>query len=351
MKKVNSNINNKELIYQALLKSQKKMGALELTKIKGVSKDRTYVSRVLAQLIEEGRVGSEKEGRFVRYYVVDYVVALDENLDLRKTQEDFVWRTVRENNNFFKNVSEQAKDILSFTFTEMLNNAIDHSKSSIGHVKIWQENGLLKFSVCDFGIGIFKSVMAKKKYKTEIEAIQEVLKGKLTTAPSAHSGEGIFWTSKIADRMVFESSNLRLIIDNTILDYTIEELEETKIGTEVYFEVAKDTEKSLSALFHQYSFDHDNLTLDTTMIPIKLYRDGEVWVSRSQAKHVLNGLEKFKKIIFDFSGIDLIGQGFADEIFRVFNIEHPDIILEPINMSPTVELLVKRAQNDPTGRE
>ena len=87
------------------------------------------------------------------------------------------------------------------------------------------------------------------------------------------------------------------------------------------------------------------------MIPIKLYREGEAWVSRSQAKHVLNGLEKFKKIVFDFNGIDLIGQGFADEIFRVFNIEHPDIILEPINMSPTVELLVKRAQNDSTGRE
>ncbi|MBQ7040705.1 DUF4325 domain-containing protein [Candidatus Saccharibacteria bacterium] len=350
MKNAN-NINNKELVYRTLLESQKKMSALELTKIKGASKDRTYISRILAQLIKEGRVASEKDGRFVRYYVADYIIAIDENLDLRKTQEDFVWRAVRKNDDFFKNVSEQAKDILSFTFTEMLNNAIDHSKSSIGHVRIWQENELLKFSVRDFGIGIFKSIMAKKKYKTEIEAMQEVLKGKLTTAPSAHSGEGIFWTSKIADCIIFESSNLRLTIDNRISDYTIEELEEIKIGTEVYFEVAKDTEKSLSALFHQYSFDHDNLTLDTTMIPIKLYREGEAWVSRSQAKHVLNGLEKFKKIVFDFNGIDLIGQGFADEIFRVFNIEHPDIILEPINMSPTVELLVKRAQNDSTGRE
>ena len=91
--------------------------------------------------------------------------------------------------------------------------------------------------------------------------------------------------------------------------------------------------------------------MDTTSIPVNLYQDGDIWISRSQAKKLLAGLERYKKIIFNFAGVEVIGQAFADEIFRVFNIEHPDIILEPINMSDSVRLMVSHAQNDLTGRE
>ena len=100
-------------------------------------------------------------------------------------------------------------------------------------------------------------------------------------------------------------------------------------------------------------------TLDKTIHICQLvyYKDniwlgnGDIWISRSQAKKVLSGLDKYKKIIFDFAGIEVIGQAFADEIFRVFNIHHPNIILEPINMSESVALMVSRAQNDQTGRK
>ena len=95
------------------------------------------------------------------------------------------------------------------------------------------------------------------------------------------------------------------------------------------------------------SLDEKSLALDTTTIPIKLYNLGEAWISRSQAKKLLIGLEKYKKIIFDFSGVDLIGQGFADEIFRVYQNTHPNMILEPINMNDTVAILVNDAKNNP----
>ena len=78
--------------------------------------------------------------------------------------------------------------------------------------------------------------------------------------------------------------------------------------------------------------------------------DGKICMTRSQAKKVLAGLEKYKKIIFNFAGVEVIGQAFADEIFRVFNIEHPEIELEPINMSESVRLMVERARNDEMGR-
>lgn len=312
--------------------------------------DRTYVSKNLAMLVAEGKVRKVQEGRRVRYFAIDGIVALDEHLSLIGLHEDEIWRRVRENTNFLTGLSEHAENILYFAFTEMLNNAIDHSHSGIGYVKIWLEEGRLKFIVRDNGVGVFNNVMANKHLPDAPSAIQELIKGKLTTAARRHSGEGIFWTSKVADRFELKSYDYTLIVDNTINDYTIRKNEASLVGTEVYFEVDKSTNKSLQKLFREYSFDHDKLTLDTTVIPINLFQEGDIWISRSQAKKVLAGLEKYKKIIFNFAGVDVIGQAFADEIFRVFNIEHPEIELLPINMSESVKLMVERAINDETGR-
>lgn len=311
--------------------------------------NRTYLSRILAGFVKQGKVMLKKEGRNTLYRYRDYELICDEQIDLTATREEEVWGKIR-NSESIQRATEQAQDIFRFAFTEMLNNAIEHSKSGVGHVKVWADRGVLEFSIRDFGVGIFQSVMTKKRLESEIEAVQEILKGKLTTDPARHSGEGIFWTNKIADRMSIASYRYELIIDNIIGDFAIQKLDEALVGTEVKFEIEGSTNKSMSALFHRYSSD-EKMTLDTTVIPVKLYEVDDAWVSRSQARRVLQGLERYKRIVFDFKGIKLIGQGFADEIFRVFQIAHPDIVLEAINMGETVRLLVERAKNDPTGRE
>ena len=338
-----------ETVYSVLLENGE-MQAEGLAKIEGVS-DRTYANKLLRKLVLEGRVASRRDGRKVYYRVADRLVIFDKDVKLKNLHEEEIWRIAYESDRFPADATGEAKTILQFAFTEMLNNAIDHSKSGGGHVKIWTEKGALKFIIRDYGIGVFKSVMTKKGFEDEVEALREVMKGKLTTNPAKHSGEGIFWTTKIADRVSYESFGLRLTVDNIIDDYAIEKLNNSLLGTEVFFEIQADTRKSMSELFHKYSFDNEKLVLDTTVVPIKLYEGGETWISRSQAKKVLRGLEKFKKITFDFSGIKLIGQGFADEIFRVFQIAHPEIVLEAINMNETVELMVEHARNDTTGRE
>ena len=62
-----------------------------------------------------------------------------------------------------------------------------------------------------------------------------------------------------------------------------------------------------------------------------------------RAKRVLARVDLFETVVFDFKGVDAIGQAFADEIFRVFANDHPDIRLLPIHMSKAVEQMVKRA--------
>jgi hypothetical protein len=37
----------------------------------------------------------------------------------------------------------------------------------------------------------------------------------------------------------------------------------------------------------------------------------------------------------------LIGQGFTDEIFRVFQNKHPDIIIKTENVIPTVQQMIR----------
>lgn len=338
----------KEQIYKCLLDN----GEMTVSAIveAGDFGRQSYVSRVLAQLKDEGRIVARKSGRLVYYRVVDYVLGLEENLKLKGLKEDEIWERVRANRDFVGEMSERVENILYFAFTEMLNNAIDHSRSGVGYVRVWQEEEKYKFIVRDKGVGVFRNLMTKKKIRDEIEAIQELVKGKQTTAPRRHSGEGIFWVTKIADRFSLKSYGYEYVVDNELGDYTIKKNEKKMVGTEVYFEIKEDTQKSLQKLFEKFALDHTQYSFDTTEIPVKLFEAGDVWISRSQAKRVLFGLEKYKKIILDFKGIEVIGQGFADEIFRVFEIAHPEIVIEAINMTPSVEILVRRAENDRMGR-
>ena len=46
----------------------------------------------------------------------------------------------------------------------------------------------------------------------------------------------------------------------------------------------------------------------------------------------------------DFSGVEVAGQGFCDEVFRVFARAHPQVTLEPVGMDPAVAFMVDRAR-------
>ena len=225
----------------------------------------------------------------------------------------------------------------------MLNNAIDHSKSKNITVELNNKDGQIVFIVEDYGIGVFRNVMDKKGLKSEIDAIQDLLKGKTTTAPHVHSGEGIFFTSKIADLFILESFGYRLRVDNRILDVFIEKIPQ-KRGTRVLFHISSRSSKHLNDVFKEFQTNPNEYAFDKTEVKVKLYTMGTIYISRSQARRVLSGLEKFKSIILDFDKVPTVGQAFADEIFRVFQTRHPEITINPINMVEPVAFMVKRVE-------
>ncbi len=73
--------------------------------------------------------------------------------------------------------------------------------------------------------------------------------------------------------------------------------------------------------------------------------EGEKLVSRSQAKRILNRIEKFKTVLLDFEGVDSIGQAFADEVFRVFARRNPHITIQPTHTTETINRMIHAAKN------
>ncbi len=253
--------------------------------------------------------------------------------------EDKVFDEITKRMALKKQLSKSAFDIAYYAFCEMLNNAIDHSKSVRVTIAVQLDKGDFRFSIRDSGIGVFKSVQTHFKLQDEYEAAEHLYKGKQTTDPKNHSGQGIFYTSRIADVFALRSHKLQTVIDNRKEDvYYKENL--TLKGTEVQFSVKARSRKLLADLFQQYS--NDDFEFDRNVVRVKL-SDREQLMSRSQARRLLAGLEKYKRIEFDFNRVKGIGQAFADEIFRVFKLRFPKMQMTYINAGRAVEFMVKRA--------
>ena len=208
------------------------------------------------------------------------------------------------------------------------------------------KNGELKFEVTDHGIGVFENIKNKFKLKNHLESVEHLLKGKQTTDSKQHSGQGIFFTSKVADSFILKSARTYLVFDNNLNDISIKDIKNFK-GTKVIFSLKQRSRRDLGDLFKQ--FQDNDYEFDKTKLRVSISMAGKEseYVSRSEAKRLLFGLEKFKRIVLDFKKVKGIGQGFADEIFRVFKSNNSDIIIEAVNMSPAVEFMVKRVNKIP----
>ena len=85
------------------------------------------------------------------------------------------------------------------------------------------------------------------------------------------------------------------------------------------------------------------LAIDRTEIVVELSRFGEeALMSRSQAKKILRNLEDFSVITLDFKGVEIVGQGFADEVFRVYQNEYPDKQIKYIHGNKDVTFMIDR---------
>jgi len=247
----------------------------------------------------------------------------------------------------FNGLPPELENICHYGFTEMLNNAIDHSGGTVAAVEVERTAESITIKIVDDGEGIFNHIARIMKLNDSRESLLELSKGKLTTDPDNHTGQGIFFTSRAFDHFLILSGDLIFSHhDGEKHDFLLHNASD-HTGTQVLMNIALNSDKNLKAVFDAFTGNEDeNFAFNKTIVPVKLVLyEGERLVSRSQAKRILNRVERFKTVLLDFQDVDFIGQAFADEVFRVFARNNPQITLIPVNITKSVEQAIKAAEN------
>ena len=311
---------------------------------------RPAVAGYLKRLIDEGLIDATGTTSDRRYKARD-LISVD--FDVRLTiglSEDAVWRG-QLLSHIRDHLPENVLNICEYGFTEMLNNAIDHSASFNAHITYRQSYGHVRIEVIDYGIGIFQKLQNRFNLTDPRQALLELSKGRLTSDPQHHTGHGIFFTSRMFDDFNIFSGNLyysRTKQDDD--DWCVEarDLKEPVIGTWVNMIISTNASWTTREIFDKYQDDPVGFT--RTHVPIALGKyPGEQLVSRSQAKRVLARVDRFSEVLLDFQGVQDIGPAFADEIFRVFKNSHPDISIVAARANVGVARMIKAAQIAPAG--
>lgn len=253
--------------------------------------------------------------------------------------EDEMWRHVKATMPIGELVSDPVRRCLDYGVTEMLNNAIDHSGGSIATLMARVVDRRVEVVIGDDGVGAWNRVREYFDLPSELDAITHVAKGKQTTAAERHSGQGLFFTSKMFDAFEVDAGAHRWRVDNLRSDQAVAPGSGLP-GTRVHLTTAVDSSRQPSDVFAQFS-DDDN-QFDRTRIRVSLSRRGIDFISRSEAKRLALGLEQYEVIELDFAGVTEVGQGFVDELFRVWRKDHPGTTVTYTNASPEVTFMIER---------
>lgn len=274
--------------------------------------------------------------------VLDKEFDISVGIDEYKVFTDFVMPLELEMN-------QKAFDCFEYGFTEILNNSHEHSQGKAVLIMIYESILGFTIRIVDDGVGIFKKIKKEKRLKSEEDALFQLYKGKLTTDSDNHSGEGIFFTSRAMDSFMIISNDLVFSHNKThnrdVLSLGMSGKLAGHSGTFVDMRLNKKTDKNIVEVFQE--FQDDELGFSKTIVPLSLanYTNSDSLVSRSQAKRVLLNLDNFQEVVFDFEGLRTVGQGFIDQIFRVYKSKNPDKELGWVNAAEKVESMINRVIN------
>jgi hypothetical protein len=237
---------------------------------------------------------------------------------------------------------DNALDIWRYCFTEMFNNAIDHSAGSRATVRLKRTAASAEVAIIDNGVGIFKKIQRAMKFPDPRYSTLELAKGKFTTDPKRHTGEGIFFTSKLLDAFDISSGGVYF----TSPPSTPAPISPKGDGTAIWMKLKNNSTRSRREVFDTYASPDNDYAFDKTVVPVKMAEQNpNDLISRSQAKRLLLRIDRFRTVVLDFNNVNQIGQAFADEIFRVFARSQPGIGVQFINANDDVTRMIKRAQN------
>ena len=304
---------------------------------------RQYIVRLLSRLISQGKIHRLGKTRAAKYYPgyanneINRLELVKERLGL---SEYVVFDEVTKRMQLNTRLNRNCLTIFDYAFTEMLNNAIDHSQSK----KVWVDVGIdhanITFIIKDLGIGAIESIKRGFEISDDFLALEHLFKGKQTTAKEAHSGQGIFFTSKVVDIYRIATSGMEFTIDNINTDEFLGDIRQKK-GTTVTCKIKLNTRRKIKDVFDKYT--GDDYEFNQNIVKINLSKHKRL-MSRSEAKRLLLGLDEYTVLDFNFKNVDEVGQGFCDEIFRVYANRNPGKVLSYHGASDVVRYMIERSR-------
>lgn len=304
---------------------------------------RQAVHKHLQRLIADGSVTDGGQTRSKTYQLAPLVKWSKQYELAAGLAEDTVWRL--DITEPLGKLPENVLSIWHYGFTEMFNNVIDHSDARVVSISLVKTAAATTINIYDDGVGIFKKVQAALHLVDERHAVLELAKGKFTTDPRNHSGEGIFFTSRMFDEFMISSGEVFFSHQYDEKEDWILQSNASSGGTLVKMVLHNHTARTTKKVFDKFTSD-DDYGFTKTVVPVKLMRYGDDnLVSRSQAKRLLMRVDRFKTVVLDFSGIASIGQAFADEVFRVFRAKNSGVEVVPIHTSSEVKRMITRAES------
>ena len=300
---------------------------------------RQAASHHLRKLVENREIVERQFGRRKRYSIESTRAAKFEG-KLARLEEDRVWLS-----HFAPKLADLPANVVNiwhYGFTKILNNAVEHSGGTAVRVEMSRNAAYSELSIHDDGEGIFRHIQRLLGLYDAREVLLELTKGKLTTDPKGHTGEGIFFSSKAFDVFEIHAGEHAFSHLTEEDDYQFDSAEKTT-GTRVVMRLRNSASTLLKEVFDAFAAP-DEFSFDRTVVPVKLAKhEGESLVSRSQAKRLSMRFEKFSTVVLDFAGVSHVGQAFADELFRVFANEHPNTQLVPLHANADIQAMIHRA--------
>jgi len=298
----------------------------------------------LRGLMDEGLITAEGKTK-ARVYTLKTLASKEYMIDANaKIDEGKEWRD--EILPLMNGIPDNVKDICQYGFTEILNNVFSHSNAAHCCIGFYRDASKIKIVIDDDGVGIFYKIQNELGLEDARHSILELSKGKLTTDPEKHTGEGIFFSSRSFDEFDIFSGEFTFLSekedDAWLLDIGNGDRQPVQ-GTVVLMKISVFANQTLREIIRRY--EDDDARFSRTHVPLRLAKyEGEKLISRSQARRLLVRIDRFNEAILDFRGIDEIGQAFADEIFRVFANEHPHIKIFVLHTSPVVDRMINHVQ-------
>ena len=309
--------------------------ALQLEQRFGVSHRRAL--RLLDQMAELQWLqvdGTRRQPRFrpgpLRQVVQHYALA--------SVQEDTAWAL-----DFapFLEVPAAVARLAQHAFTEIVNNAIEHSGGSQVTVSMRQTPTNVQLLVSDDGCGLFDRIGSSHQITSPTLAMLELAKGKLTSRPRDHTGRGLYFTARVADVLDLHANNAAFQHRAWQPHQWQPVRPAARHGTSVFVAFSLDSPRQLDAELRAHSLSGENYGFERTRVALQnLGAEERLLESRAQARRVSARLAEFRRAEIDFDGIAEVGHSFADELFRVFAAEQPALELVPLGMNAQVAAML-----------